>query len=226
MKKSIVLFISLLFITAVSALILKNLSDTDDYIKEQNYNLNKAQILASIKNTKDEVVSVIKKYDSNFEEDILPRVNSYIPLKIEDIDLKFKVEKYDKYDVNLLKEKESIKYKKLEDLFIESQVCCFDTFRYIYLEDEDRKKLDSTILDVTNLKQIDDIISKFIKETKDKNINKIKDQLGFLKSSNDTTNLEYYELFIKVDYLNEIAKAYYILNKKDKGVEHFELGFK
>ena len=35
----------------------------------------------------------------------------------------------------------------------------------------------------------------------------------------------FYELFVKVEYLKQFAKAYYILNKNG-GVEYFELSFK
>ena len=59
MKKSIVLLVSLFFITAISALIIKNLDDTDSYISEQNSKFSKTQIIFLINNIKDEVSSVI-----------------------------------------------------------------------------------------------------------------------------------------------------------------------
>ena len=60
MKKGIVLFISLLFIAAISLLILKNLEDTDSYVSEQNSKFSKTQIMFYINNAKDEIAEVLK----------------------------------------------------------------------------------------------------------------------------------------------------------------------
>ena len=65
MKKSIVLLVSLFFIAAISALIIKNLDDTDSYISEQNSKFSKTQIIFLINNIKDEVSNVIALNNEN-----------------------------------------------------------------------------------------------------------------------------------------------------------------
>ena len=73
---------------------------------------------------------------------------------------------------------------------------------------------------IKDTKQINDIINLVIKETYTDKILKIKDKLGFLKRDE-----KLYELFVKVNYLEDFAKAYYILNEKGE-VKYFESSFK
>ena len=206
MKKSIVLLVSLLFITAISALILKNLDDTNEYISEQNYKLNKAQLLMMVKNAQTEASKFIKKYP-----DDLPPLEG-IPFSIKDIDLQLSLVEYDKYDLNLLKEKDKKKYEHIQEFFWDNSVDGFENLQYLL---KGAPKLQ-------NSKQVDDIITTFIEQTYSDSILKIKDRLGFLSSSNEG---KLYELKIKVMYLKEILKGYYILDKEGK-VKYFELSFK
>ena len=60
MKKSIVLLISLFFISALSILIIKSLEDTNSFIKEKNHKMNRIQVLTSIKNTQIEISRYLK----------------------------------------------------------------------------------------------------------------------------------------------------------------------
>lgn len=210
MKKSIVLLVSLLFITAISALILKNLDDTNEYISEQNYKLNKAQLLMMVKNAQTEASKFIKKYP-----DDLPPLEG-IPFSIKDIDLQLSLVEYDKYDLNLLRnsktQEDRKKYEPIQEFFLDNSVDGFENLQYLL---KGAPKLQ-------NSKQVDDIIITFIEQTYSDDILKIKDRLGFLSSSNEG---KLYELKIKVMYLKEILKGYYILDKEGK-VKYFELSFK
>ena len=62
MRKGVVLFISLLFIAAISLLILKNLEDTDSYISEQNSKFTKTQMMMYLNNAKDEISKALSKF--------------------------------------------------------------------------------------------------------------------------------------------------------------------
>ena len=82
---------------------------------------------------------------------------------------------------------------------------------------------------INSYKQIDDILQDFMKKTYSNNILKIKNSIGFFdfdqdKAENDE-KYDYYELFVKIEFLKEFIKARYILNKSGK-VENFELSFK
>jgi len=204
MKKSIVMLISLLFITAISALLLQNLNDTQSYITSQNYKINKVQLMALVKNAQKEASAVIKKYP-----DDLPDLEN-VPLDIEGNEILFTLKEYDRKNVNLLKEKNSKKYKNIEDLFFDNNIGDFDNFRYFF----------SSGQTVKNNKQLDNIIDNFVKETYNKNIQNIRNQLGFL----DTKD-KLYELYLYVKNLGDFVNAYYVLDKEGK-VKYFELGFK
>lgn len=206
MKKSIVLLVSLLFITAISALILKNLDDTNEYISEQNYKLNKAQLLMMVQNAQKEASKFIKKYP----DDLPPLEN--IPFSIKDIDLQLSLVAYDKYDLNLLKEKDKKKYEDIQEFFWDNSVDGFENLQYLL---KGSPKLQ-------NSKQVDDIITTFIEQTYSDNILNTKDKLGFISSLEDG---RLFELKVKVLYLKEILKGYYILDKEGK-VKYFELSFK
>lgn len=210
MKKSIVLLVSLLFITAISALILKNLDDTNAYMKEQNHKLNKAQLMMIINNAQIEASKVIKKYS-----DDIPSLED-VPFSIKEVDILLSLSLYDKYDINVYDDKtkkiDNKKYEKLQKFFWDNSVDGFENFVYLLKGNQNIK----------NSKQLDDIITTVIKQTYSNKILEIKDELGFISTD---SNSKLYELNLKVKYLKNMAKAYYILDK-DGEVKYFELSFK
>ena len=208
MKKSIVLLVSLLFIVAISALLLQNLNDTQSYITSQNYKINKVQLMALLKNSQQEAAEVIKKHPDQIEKGF-----ENIPLKIEDNEIIFTLKEYDKKDVNLLKSQKREDYERIEEWFFDKGISDFDNFRYI---------ISSSGKEIENNKQLDDIINTFIKETYSNDILEFRNDLGFKSAAKDS---KLYELYLKIKNLNDFINAYYILDKDGK-VEYFELGFK
>lgn len=208
MKKSIVLLVSLFFIAALSILILKNLEDTNSYIDEQNSKFNKAQTIVLIKNLQTQVSDIFNKNQDKIDSIIETQLYEYFPIQIEKINMFFKILPYERTNINKLisedkKEKEEIKK------FFENN----DIYNTEVLE---------TLLKGKNInsnKQVDDIINIFIKETYDNKILDVRSEIGFLSDE------KLYELFIKIDYIKEFVKAYYILNNKGE-VKYFELSFK
>ena len=224
MKKSIVLLISLFFISALSILIIKNLEDTNLFLEEKNHKMSRIQVITSLKNIQTEISKIFKNNKDNID-DIITELNSeYIPINIKDVLISFTITQYDKVNINLLSNKDSKDYEELEKLFIEYQISSFDTFRYIYKTMENEYK--NTNLEnksfVKNNKQIDDIIDLVKKETYNNEILNIKNGLGFIEKNE---NEKLYELFVKVNYLNDFAKAYFILNEEGV-VKYFESSFK
>lgn len=220
MKKSIVLLISLFFIATLSLLILKNLKDTDSYLSEQNAKFTKTQILFYINNTKDEISKVFSK---NLDREALKEyVGLEFPLFIQDAKITMRLEEYDKYNINLLSEKDEKKYEFFKDFLIRNDIYDIDILRDNFLENNKIK----------NSKQLDFLLEKFQKESYRSDIFKVKDYIGFMNydkkeisQKEKEKEILFYELFIKVDYLKQFAKAYYILNKNG-GVEYFEYSFK
>lgn len=208
MKKSIVLLVSLFFIAALSILILKNLEDTNSYIDEQNSKFNKAQTIVLIKNLQTQISDIFNKNQDKIDSIIETQLYEYFPIQIEKINMFFKLLPYERININKLisedkKEKEEIKK------FFENN----DIYNTEVLETLLKNKI------INSNKQVDDIINIFIKETYDNKILDVRSEIGFLSDE------KLYELFIKIDYIKEFVKAYYILNNKGE-VKYFELSFK
>lgn len=208
MKKSIVLLVSLFFIAALSILILKNLEDTNSYIDEQNSKFNKAQTIVLIKNLQTQISDIFNKNQDKIDSIIETQLYEYFPIQIEKINMFFKILPYERININKLtsedkKEKEEIKK------FFENN----DIYNTEVLETLLKNKI------INSNKQVDDIINIFIKETYDNKILDVRSEIGFLSDE------KLYELFIKIDYIKEFVKAYYILNNKGE-VKYFELSFK
>lgn len=220
MKKSIVLLISLLFIAVISLLILKNLQDTDSYLAEQNAKFSKTQIMFYINNAKDEISNILSK---KLDEDILKEyIGVEYPILVQDAKISIKLEEYDKYNINLLNEKDDKKYEYLKDFLQRNEIYDIYTLQAILKENDNIK----------NNKQLDNLFEKFEKESYNIDISKVKEYIGFMDyDKKEITQNEkekeilFYELFVNVDYLKQFAKAYYILNKNG-GVEYFEFSFK
>ncbi|WP_072682463.1 hypothetical protein [Arcobacter sp. LA11] len=212
MKKGVVLLITLFFITTISLLILKNLDDTDVFLEKQNYSLNNTQVLIAIKNTKNEVSKLLREHKDDIDEVLENELlQTSIPIKIDDLDIKFGIKKYEKIDINEMRNKDS---QVIEEHFISNNVFDYELFKEIYEE-----KLQIENKKVETSKQVDDIINAFIIKSYSEEILRIKEDLGFLKAEN------LYELSIEAKYNSAIASAYYIL-KNDGKVEYFDISFK
>lgn len=219
MKKSIVLLISLFFIAAVSLLIIQNLKDTNSYINEQNSEFAKTQIMFLINNTKDEVSKILSQNQGN---DIGSYLDVDYPIVVKDAKIIVTLKKYDKYNINLLKSKDEKDYESIKKFFVKNGVYNIETFIYLMKEKQNIK----------NYKQLNELLLNTKNESYDKRILDLKDYLGFIKFDKKDSDIYdekkeilFYELFVKVEYLKQFVKAYYILNKNG-GVEYFELSFK
>ena len=209
MKKSIILLISLFFIAAFSALILKNLDDTNSYLDEQNSRFNKVQTLILIKDLQEQISEILKNYGEKVDLMIDSDLVEYFPLKIQNINLFFKILPYEKIDINKLLSKDVNDLKELKLFFEENDIYNIETLQDLIKQKEK----------IISNKQLDDIIDTFTKETYDKRILNSKDKIGFLSDE------KLYELFIKVNFIKEFVKAYYVLNKQGE-IKYFELSFK
>lgn len=210
MKKSIVLLVSLFFITAISILIMKNLDDTNEYISLQNNKIDKVQLISLIKNAQRQIGEIIAQNNENLDKFMENQLGEYFPLKVEDINMKFKIQNYTKVNINDLTKKDENDRKSIEEFFDANGVYSRDSLRYLIKDNQ-----------INSSKQLDDIIYIYVRENYDEKILQIKDLIGFLKNSEK----DLYELFIKIEYLQNFMEAYYVLNKRG-GVEYFELSFK
>ena len=212
MKKGVVLLITLFFITAISLLVLKNLDDTDIFLKKQNYILNNTQVILAIKNTQEELSRLLKENKDYVNEALENDIFKFpIPIGFNDLDIDFTIEKYDRVDINDIKKKDS---KTIQNLFYENDLYNYEEFEDIYKE-----KLQESILQIGTTKQVDDIINTFILRSENNKIDSFSNKIGFLSEKN------LYEINIYIKYLSSSAKAYYIL-KNDGKVLYFDISFK
>ena len=212
MKKSIVLLISLFFIAAVSLLIMKNLEDTDLYLSEQNSKFSKTQIMFLLDNTREEIkgilASIVKDVDEDKQREVLKDyVGVNFPILMEDARIIMRLEEYDKYNINLLKESKNKKtdeekYKYFKDFLARENIYDFERLQDIYSENNQ----------VKNSKQLDFILEKFEKESYNSDISKVRDYIGFqeydkkeITQSDKEKEIKFYELFVEVEYLKQFA---------------------
>jgi len=221
MKKAVVLFISLLFISALSILILKNLDDTNTYVKEQNSSFNKIQMIVLMNNLQTQISKIFQANQEMIDSFLINDEEISFPLQIKDSELLFTVKNYDKVDINLLSKEIQSDSNLVLDLFNEYAISNYDGFRSIYLEEEIKYKLKDEIF-INNSKQLDYLVNKAIIETYNKDLEKIRNSLGFISVPIDKIM---YEVYIKIKHNNEFSKAYYILNTKGE-VHYFESSFK
>ncbi|WP_321314840.1 hypothetical protein [Halarcobacter sp.] len=214
MKKGVVLFITIAFVTIISIFILKNLDNTDKYLENQNFIVSNTQLLISIQNTQEQVSKILvnnKNTVDKFLEDTL--LDSSIPLKIniEDLKIDSTFNRYEKVDINTLSKDDKSEINKL---FMDNNIFNFYLFLDIYTEILQRSNKN-----ITNRSQLYDIINTFTIRDESSEIEKIINDLGFIDGE------DLYELNVNAEYLNAKAKAYYILNKSGE-VEYFDISFK
>ena len=221
MKKAVVLFISLLFISVLSILILKNLNDTDNYIKEQNSNFNKIQMIVLMNNLQTQISKIFLANQEMIENFLLQNETVTFPLQIKNSEIIFTINKYDRANINLLNKNDNDEINELLTIFNEYNIPYYDSLKDIYLREKLLYKSDEDSF-IKNNKQIKYIINKVIKETYSDEILKIKDKIGFLTNS---SNGNLYEIYVKIKHYDNLSKAYYILNKEGE-VKYFESSFK
>ena len=218
-KKGVILLITLFFIISISILILKNLSDTNSYLTEQNSKFAKVQMLYYINNIKNEFLRLLK--DTN-KEGLVKYFNMNFPVQMEDIKIKIRLEEYNKYNINLLKAKDKKDYYYFSE-FLKS----YDIYD-IYILQSILNELNT----IRTNKQLDEVFKRFDKESYNNNLFKVKNYIGFVEydkkdfSSQASNENLLVELFIEIKYLKYEMKAYYILKKETQGVEYFEYSFK
>lgn len=179
-KKGVVLFVTILFILAVSVLIVKNLEITDQFIDISAKNSNIKQLEISIKDINREIIKLFKNKQSSILDDFPP----VIPFDYGNISVELALKPYDlklyKLDENLTKN---------PDQYLNSTI--------------DVKILSDIIKGkkIVNQRQVDTAIEEYITKTNDKDILDIEDQLVYfsLPEVNGTNSKEYISCQYDID---------------------------
>lgn len=233
MKKSIILLITLLFISVISLLILKNLDDSKKYLDNVDFDYTLTQLIFSSKNIKNEIKEFVRvnknKLDYQFEETpviMLP------PISIKDIKANISLEKLlfkenkiysninyltnDKVrfgDENQTNNDLTNKYYK--DMFYKANVN--DYYRFVEFFDEFRKSFNVSKNQLLNYKQIQDIINIYKQQNDDSEITKISNSFYALNITQDTIKCN-----VKISFNDITINESYILNKEDQEITQLE----
>ncbi|HFU75903.1 MAG TPA: hypothetical protein ENK66_06615 [Arcobacter sp.] len=210
MRKSIVLLITLLFITAIAALIIKNVDDTQKITQYGNMNKNLVQLQMSINNINDEIGEFISNNNDNLSE-VFEMIPEAIPLEFGDIKALVTLELYD-----------------------ESSYYLFDKNITKNLSDEDRMYIvDPYTLEefikennITNKKQIDFVVDKYVDYVRDDKILSIKDKFipkKLPKLDEQNNSIEYVSLEYSVQVGNIEANVEMIINSRYKTKEMYKV---
>ncbi|WP_066152279.1 hypothetical protein [Aliarcobacter cryaerophilus] len=220
MKKGVVLLVTLFFIMAITILILANLSDTKNYLDKRSLKFTKIQMLYYVNNIKNEILKEIK----NISGDNLNRYyNMNFFYDIENIKINIKLQEYNKYNINLFRSKDEKDYFYLSEFLKSYEIYDIYAFKSILNE------FDS----IKSNKQLNEVFRKLEQEIYPSNsLSEVKNYIGFINFDKKTFFSAppdkdlLVELFIEVEYEDNIMNAYYILKKNTQGVEYFEYSFK
>jgi len=199
-KKGIVLFVTLLFIIALSVLIVKNLAITDEFINVSAKNANIKQLEISIKDINSEILKLFKDKDAK----ILSDFPQTIPFDYGNVSVELQLEEYSKktykLDNNLLKN-------------IDSYFTGFINQNVLLEVIKDKN--------ITNQKQVDFVIDEYINKTNDYKILEIEEQLAYRDLNNSSyVSCKYH---LDIDGLQADVAMLFIPNKNQVKPEKLEI---
>ncbi len=175
-KKGVVLFVTILFILAVSVLIVKNLEITDQFIDISAKNNNIKQLEISIKDINREIIKLFKNKQSSILDDFPP----VVPFDYGNISVELTLKKHD-----------LILYKLDENLTGDS-----------YLGNTVDVKILKEIIKgkkITNQRQVDAVIDEYVTKTNDRDILDIENQLVYFSFPESNTTKDYISCQYDVD---------------------------
>jgi len=203
MKKSIVLLITLLFISILSVLILKNMDDSQKLIKSASFDKSISQVLITIENINQEIPRFLQKNKDNID-DILAQT-SVLPFNFNNVDILLNISEYTPKEFNL--------NHLPKDIRSNSDFLNNVGFSYEFFQIVNNHKY-------TNQREVDQVIDQYIYQTNDTNILNIKDKFGFIDDKNVSTLIEC-DYSINVDDINLSASLIFDLNSSK--VEAFDI---
>ena len=203
MKKSIVLLITLLFISILSVLILKNMDDSQKLIKSASFDKSISQVLITIENINQEIPRFLQKNKDNID-DILAQT-SVLPFNFNNVDILLNISEYTPKEFNLNHLPKDI---RSNSDFLNNVGFSYEFFQIV----NDHK--------YTNQREVDQVIDQYIYQTNDTNILNIKDKFGFIDDKNVSTLIEC-DYSINVDDINLSASLIFDLNSSK--VEAFDI---
>ena len=196
LKKSIALLLTIFIIIALSLIINNILKEDEKILSYTSFDKDLVQINLLIKDINSEVLNYLKANGSDIEED-LP-VN--FPLKINEMKIDFSLTKTNfNKNYNLVIDNKFLKNLNSNELILNNIEFLYD-FKEIFKDKN-----------ITNFYQIDYLIDKYVSNTNDKKILKIKDLFIYPKIKNSI-----YKLGYEININKNIAKVIIFISKNYK----------
>jgi len=211
MKKSIVLLITMLFISAITLLVMDNLKDSEKFINTSSNSSNYTQMNVSVKNINDELVKELNKISKEDLQTAFTKVKllNAIPLeniKISNLEPKI-LKQGDYYDIEK-------NYSNTQDVYLIENI----DYRYdLYYLIKDKN--------ITNNRQIQGIVDEYIKISKDDKILKILEDNKFLANYNRYTDSNNTKTFIICNYdlqINNLKAHIDMIFEHKKDIKYFD----
>lgn len=238
MKKSIVLLITLLFISAISLLVFKNLSSGEIYLSSVNKEHNNTQVILLTKNAQEELLSYFSK-DERYDSFISKKEELSLPFHIKGIDFSLTLSKYNK-EININdfslsdKKKKKLFLQKIEIIFNENngEINIFkDVVNSYFLRYKITKENP-----IINSKQVNNIMSDYLQKTYRKEANELIEKIGFLpitfreSEKKQNNNIKYILCTLDFKINKQEYRSHFILDIEKKtnntGVIDFAFTFK
>lgn len=208
-KQGVVLLISLMFIVAISALIVKNVDSSDKILKNANLNTTLVQLQLGVNNINTQVMNLFSEHQSKIDDDIFwENVPETLPLEYGKLKAFISIQPYEQENLILFDKNVT---QGIKNYYPEMYVDEYNLKRFISEHN------------ITNKKQINFVLDKYVDYVKDDKILELKDSFVAKKydDKNNTVN------FIQLDYIIEInnfsANVNTIINVQDKKQELFKM---
>jgi hypothetical protein len=166
-KKGVVLLVTLFFIMSISVLILKNLDDSNKFIKETTQDVSLVQIKITNQNVQDEVMKLVNNYKDNIDE-LLAIASSGIPFDYGNVKLFISIEEYIAEDCNINN------IKTDEDLYKYCSEYTTDNISYPYEFINLLKEYKAQKYIFKNKQQVEYFLNKYKQITNDEKIDDIR----------------------------------------------------
>ncbi|MEA2050796.1 MAG: hypothetical protein U9O56_08710 [Campylobacterota bacterium] len=172
-QKGIALLITLFFISSISLIILKNLSDSEQFIDQSSLNSSLTQLKLTKNNIEEEVLGLTSKYNDNIDE-LIEVASIGIPFEYGDINISIMLDNYFQNGCLLSK------INTQEDLLNLCGETIVENISYSYDFIELLKKYNINN-PIKNKKQLEFFLDEYINETKDDKIVLVKDSFNYEK---------------------------------------------
>lgn len=185
MKKGVVLFFTLSFITVLSLLLLDNLNKTDKFISTLSLEKSLTQLLFTRSDIKRQIQVLFKNYkEESALSQIIEFTSNGVPFKIKDIDIHVSIDYFENENGCNLNQITST-----EDIYKLCESDITDRISYIYDFSLVLQQFQKTYGEFTNRDQVEYFLEQYILKTGDSDILEVKQKFG------------YYQLDDKKEYL-------------------------